>query len=155
MEEDSRQALDTSMEQALVSTPAEESEEPEDLPSEEPSQAPSKAPDQEPGEEEPELSHVLVIGMDVSGINTRARSDTMIVVTINETTGKIVLTSLLRDLYVSIPEYPNNRLNAAFALGDVALLYKTIYANFGITIDRYVAIDFTAFTNQLDALDKS
>ena len=152
MEEDSRQALDTSMEQVLVSTPAEESEEPEDLPSEEPSQAPSKAPEQEPDEEEPELSHVLVIGMDVSGINTRARSDTMIVVTINETTGKIVLTSLLRDLYVSIPEYPNNRLNAAFALGNVALLEKTIYANFGIAIDRYIAIDFNAFTEIIDIL---
>lgn len=155
---ESREALDTSMEQALVSTPQEESEEMSEEPDEEteeslPPETESSEEVAPPPSEAAELSHVLIIGMDVEGVNKRARADTMILVTINKTSGKIVLTSLLRDLYVAVPGYPNNRLNAAFALGNVALLYKTIYANFGITIDRYVAIDFTAFTKIIDQLN--
>lgn len=103
-------------------------------------------------EEEESLSNVLVIGTDNREEGESARSDVMIVVSINEKTGKIVLTSLLRDLYVSIPGYPNNRLNASFALGDVALLQKTIKENFGIQIDRYIAIDFSAFRDIIDQL---
>jgi LCP family protein required for cell wall assembly len=74
------------------------------------------------------------------------------VVSVNEKTGRIVLTSLLRDLYLSIPEYSNNRLNAAFALGGVGLLENTLKTNFGIEIDRYIAIDFSAFTTIIDTL---
>lgn len=103
-------------------------------------------------EEEKHLSNVLVIGMDYHDETLSARSDVMIVVSINEQTGKIVLTSLLRDVYLSIPGYPNNRLNASFAFGDVALLQKTIRENFGIEIDRYIAIDFSAFTSIIDLL---
>lgn len=151
---ESREALDTSMEQALVSTPREESEDVREESEESlPPETESSEEATPPPSEAAELSHVLIIGMDVEGVNKRARADTMILATINKTSGKIVLTSLLRDLYVAVPGYPNNRLNAAFALGDVALLYKTIYANFGITIDRYVAIDFTAFTKIIDQLN--
>ena len=128
MPEDSRELLDESIEDAI------------------------KDPVDPPEEERENLSHVLVIGMDVTGINKRARSDVMIVVSINEQTDRIVLTSLLRDVYLSIPDYPNNRLNAAFALGGVGLLQSTLKANFGIEIDRYIAIDFSAFTTIIDTL---
>lgn len=111
-----------------------------------------KDPVDPPEEEREAISHILVIGMDVTGVDKRARSDVMIVVSVNENTGRIVLTSLLRDVYLSIPDYPNNRLNAAFALGGVGLLQNTLKANFGIEIDRYVAIDFSAFTAIIDTL---
>ena len=114
MPDESREALDESIEDAIVD------------------------PVEPPEEEWEEISHILVIGMDVTGVDKRARSDVMIVVSVNPSTGRIVLTSLLRDVYLSIPEYSNNRLNAAFALG--------------IEIDRYIAIDFSAFTTIIDTL---
>ena len=61
----------------------------------------------------------------------RSRSDSMIVVSINENTGKIALTSsLMRDMYVQIPGYSDNRINAAYAFGGMELLDATIAKNF-------------------------
>ena len=56
----------------------------------------------------------------------------MIVVSINKKTKEITMTSFMRDSYVSIPEYGNNRLNAAFAFGGPSLLIDTIESNFKI-----------------------
>lgn len=97
------------------------------------------------------ISNVLVLGLD-SAATGRPRSDTMIVVTVNEETKKITLTSILRDTYVTIPGYSSNRINASYAFGGVALLKKTIKQNFDIDIDRYVAIDFAAFRQIIDIL---
>ncbi len=103
-------------------------------------------------EEEEELSNILVIGTDNREAGQSARSDTMILVSINRKTGKVSLISLLRDIYLTIPGYPNNRLNASFAFGGVSLLEQTIRENFGIHIDRYIAIDFSAFQEIIDLL---
>ena len=35
---------------------------------------------------------------------------------------RIVLTSLMRDMYVPIPGYSDNRINAAYAFGGMTLL---------------------------------
>ncbi len=146
MPEDSRAELDNSMEQVIGGVSSDESEEAssENEGSEEPSDIPSEVPHEE-------ISNVLVIGLDREA-DGHSRSDVMIVVSINEKTKKIALTSLLRDTYLTIPGYPNNRLNASYAFGGVALLQKTIKQNFDIDIDRYITVDFEAFTTIIDIL---
>ena len=42
--------------------------------------------------------------------------------------------SFLRDLYVQIPNYEDNRLNAAYAYGGFELLKETLELNFGISL---------------------
>ena len=59
--------------------------------------------------------NVLLIGCDSRKQGGSGRSDTMILVSVNEDTEKIHMTSIMRDSYVSIPGKGNNRINAAYA----------------------------------------
>ncbi len=96
--------------------------------------------------------NILLIGVDSRGSNFSGRSDSMILVSINKETKKIVMTSFLRDIYVSIPGHGSNRLNAAYAYGGTSLLAKTIKSNFGISVDRCVVVNFYLVMDFVDAL---
>lgn len=99
-----------------------------------------------------DVKNILLIGQDQrSGETARARSDSMIVCSINMKTHKIILSSLMRDLYVSIPGYSDNKINAAYAFGGMELLNQTIQNNFGIHIDGNVEVNLDGF---IDALTK-
>ena len=80
------------------------------------------------------------------------RSDSMILLSINNRTKDLVMTSFLRDLWVDIPGYFTHRLNTAYALGGADLAIETIEYNFGVDIDRYAIVDFDSFTNIIDTL---
>ena len=77
----------------------------------------------------------------------------MIVASMNTKDKSIKLTSLMRDLYIPIPGYDNNRLNSVYAKGGIDLLYKTIYNDFGINIDGYALVNFESFEKVIDLLD--
>lgn len=99
----------------------------------------------------PEVVNILLIGQD-RRTESRARSDAMILATFNKSSGAIVLTSFLRDLYVQIPGYENNRLNAAYAYGGMALLDETLETNFGVQVDYNIEVDFSEFSTVIDTL---
>lgn len=99
-----------------------------------------------------DVINILLIGQDKREGETIARSDVMIIATINKTDKKIKLTSLMRDLYVQLPGYSDNRLNAAYAFGGMELLDETIKKNFDIEIDGNVEVDFVAFEEVIDLI---
>lgn len=99
-----------------------------------------------------DVVNILLIGQDRREGESRARSDSMILVTINKDTKSIVLTSFLRDLYVQIPGYSSNRLNAAYAWGGMELLNATLEQNFGIYVDGNIEVDFNQFAEIVDML---
>ncbi len=99
-----------------------------------------------------ELVNILLIGQDAREGETRARSDSMILMTFDKNNGTITLTSFLRDLYVQIPGYNDNRINAAFALGGMDLLDETLLYNFGVDVDHNVSVDFDGFSQIIDIL---
>lgn len=98
------------------------------------------------------IINILLIGNDSRTNGEDGRSDAMILVSINNDTKKIYMTSLLRDMYVEIPGYKNNRLNAAYSFGGAELLMETIEQNFDIEVNRYVQVNFEAFANLVDAV---
>ena len=102
--------------------------------------------------ESDEVINILLIGQDRRPGETRARSDSMILCTINREKKTIVLTSFMRDLYVQIPGYGNNRINASYAWGGMELLNKTLEQNFGVYIDGNVEVDFEQFAEIVDLL---
>ncbi len=102
--------------------------------------------------------NILLIGNDSRENGEDGRSDAMILLSISSRTKTVYMTSLLRDIYVEIPEhqgnqYQGNRLNAAYAFGGAELLMKTIEHNFGIPVNRYMLVNFEAFANLVDAVD--
>lgn len=100
--------------------------------------------------EEKDVVNILLIGQDRREGEDRARSDAMILVTIHKERKSIVLTSFLRDLYVQIPGYGSNRINASYAWGGMKLLNETLEQNFGIYVDGNVEVDFNQFSQIVD-----
>ena len=98
------------------------------------------------------VTNILLIGTDtrVAGSND-ARSDAMIVVSINPYKRRLVMTSIMRDSYVTIPGYGENRINEAYSRGGAALLIQTIEENYKLGIDYYVQVDFFSFVDVIDA----
>ena len=99
-----------------------------------------------------EYVNILLIGQDRRWNETVGRSDAMVLLTFNKETNTIFMTSFLRDLYVQIPGYPDNRMNSAYALGGMELLEETISLNFGVPIDGSVSVDFFRFPEIVDML---
>ncbi|MGN0620685.1 MAG: LCP family protein [Porcipelethomonas sp.] len=97
------------------------------------------------------VKNILLIGTDSRG-DDRGRSDSMILLSINSKTNKITMCSLMRDMYVQIPGYGGNKLNAAYSYGGPELLMDTIEENLYIDIDDYVTVNFVSFANIVDAV---
>ncbi|KIL45354.1 LCP family protein [Jeotgalibacillus soli] len=95
--------------------------------------------------------NVLLIGVDSRG-EEQSRSDTMMIAQWDGQDDEIKLVSLMRDIYVEIPGYQDYKLNTAFYLNGPELLRQTIKTNFGVDVQHYMLIDFSAFENMVDAL---
>ena len=96
------------------------------------------------------IKSILLIGQDKREGESRQRSDSMILATLDKEKGTISLTSFMRDLYVAIPGYSSTRINAAYAYGGMELLDETLEENFGVKIDGNVEVDFDVFQILVD-----
>lgn len=95
--------------------------------------------------------NVLLIGRDADGTNT----DSMMLVSVNKKLKTLKLVSFFRDSYAYI-ETANggycNKINAAYSMGGVNCLIKTLENNYKIAIDGYVMVDFESFQGLIDAM---
>ena len=100
--------------------------------------------------------NILLIGIDSRSENldeSNQHGDVMIIVSINKDTGEIKLTSVLRDLYVTIPGYKSkNRINVAYQRGGGELAMRTINHNFELNIEHYIVINFYGLASIIDQL---
>jgi LCP family protein required for cell wall assembly len=100
--------------------------------------------------------NILVLGGDERGLAKNKgevpRSDSMMVVSIEPNTKKAILISILRDTYVKIPGFGQDRINAALALGGPTLAMKTVSDLLDIPIQYYVYMGFKGFIGVVDAL---
>ncbi len=96
--------------------------------------------------------NVMLFGEDNHGEDEHGRSDTMIMLSIDNRHKKLKLTSFQRDTYVYIPDYGYNKINSSYTYGGAKLSIQTIEANFGIKIDRYAVVDFDSFIEIIDTL---
>ena len=107
----------------------------------------------ESGIERPDdYMHVMVMGVDRRS-DDAGRSDTLMVVTVNKTTGKAEILSLPRDTRVRIEDNGYDKINHAYAFGGSKLTRKTVEELLGVPMDYYVLVDIQAFERIIDALD--
>lgn len=100
-----------------------------------------------------DVINVLLVGTDARSRDEAARSDVMMLASLNKKTHKLVLTSFMRDIYTYIPDYSTyNRLNTPYALGGAGSLIDTLEQDFGVEINNYAAVNFYDFANIIDAV---
>lgn len=85
------------------------------------------------------------------GIDTRpdepTRSDCMIVMSIDAGTGKIKLSSLMRDSKVALDEHGDEKLCHAYSYGGPKGAIKAINQTFGLNITDYAEVNFIQMAN--------
>ncbi|GAA3409764.1 hypothetical protein GCM10020370_51280 [Paenibacillus hodogayensis] len=101
-----------------------------------------------------ERVNILLLGADARGTskNEAPRSDTIMIASVDPVTKKASLFSILRDTYVKIPGYGQDRINTAFAVGGPNLAMKTVGELLGLPIQYYVYTDFQGFMALVDAI---
>ncbi len=99
-----------------------------------------------------DILNILIIGSDSRSVEEQGRTDSMILLSIKKDTKEIVMTSLMRDMYVEIPNNGWSKLNAANVYGGPELLMDTIELNFDVRVDKYIYIDFYSFVDIVDAV---
>lgn len=105
----------------------------------------------QPSRKEKDVINILLIGQDRRPGEGRARSDSMILCSLNIKEKTLVLSSFQRDTYVRFPDgHADHKLNSAYQWGGMPLLDDTLELNFGIHIDGNIEVDFTRFTQLID-----
>jgi LCP family protein required for cell wall assembly len=95
--------------------------------------------------------NILLLGSDYRpkmGFNT----DIMMVLSLNLEKRTATLVSFPRDLYVNIPGFGMNRINASQAFGGFELTAATIKENFDFDVDYFIMTNFSGFRLIVDTL---
>lgn len=103
------------------------------------------------------ITNILMLGTDDYQQNDAGRSDSMMLVSVDTRHKKLKITSFMRDMYLAIPGLGSNKLNNAYSLSGgkekgAQKIVSTLEANFGVDIDRFVIVDFSAFPKIIDRL---
>lgn len=106
---------------------------------------------------------ILIMGLDYrdwSSGNGPARSDTMILLSVDPVTKTAGILSVPRDLWAVIPGFTPNKINTAHYFGELykipgggpELAMRTVEQTIGVRIDYYARIDFNAFIKFIDLI---
>ena len=102
---------------------------------------------------EGEWWNILLLGADARNMSDyRGRTDTIMILSINEELGEAKLTSIMRDTWVSIPGKKNNKINAANVFGGPELSVETVNTCFGMDIENYILINMSDLSDIVDLM---
>ena len=100
--------------------------------------------------------NILLLGSDERTVNEPARTDTMIICSINRDTGEVKLTSIMRDTAIEITEAGEfngtYRINAANFFGGPEYAMKVVNEYLDMNIQNYVVVNFFGFQKIAEAL---
>lgn len=104
---------------------------------------------------------LLLLGVDARG-KEQGRSDTMILSVVRPADGAMLLVSIPRDSYVTVPGDPNRRgwpdedkkdkITHAYAYGGSELAVETVERFLDVRVDHYASINFKGFRDVIDAM---
>ena len=103
--------------------------------------------------EVPGITNILLLSSDARPGEDVSRSDSIMILIIDNINKKLKVTSLMRDMLVKIDGHGEEKLNHAFAYGGPTKTIETIQNNFGIKLNNYVIVDFNAFVKVIDAIN--
>lgn len=97
---------------------------------------------------------ILVMGIDQrpNEDSSVTRTDMMLLLTLDPQTKSAGMMSIPRDLYVPMPDGRQDRINTAHVYGGPEFAMRTVEYNFGIPIQHYARVNFSAVTQLIDLL---
>jgi len=105
--------------------------------------------------------NILVLGLDRRAAEKTfvSRTDTMILATVDPSQPYVGMLSIPRDLYVTLPNGAEGRINTAHFFAEAesagtgpAAALQTVRSNFGVTVNRFIRLDFAGFVKIVDAM---
>lgn len=115
--------------------------------------AESGAPAVTPSAEQSRWWNILLLGGDSLSKTGYERTDSIIILSINQSDGQAKMTSVMRDTWVSFPGLDRSgKINAANVYGGPELAMETVNACFGIDIEDYVMINMAGLIEVIDAI---
>jgi LCP family protein required for cell wall assembly len=100
----------------------------------------------------PNQINILILGSDKRAYTGGFRTDVILLVTVNFEQKIINMTSFPRDLYVYMPGYYQERINATQFKGGFQLTAATFEYNFGVRPDYYVMLEFSGFESVINMM---
>lgn len=107
-----------------------------------------------PDKKEEKITNFVIFGIDDVGYTPQDinRSDTIMIVSINQDQNAVKLISILRDSKVPIKGYEPQKINAAYAYGGSGLAIDTLNDNFHLKLRNYITLDFEEMTQLVDMI---
>ncbi len=96
------------------------------------------------------IQNILLLGIDSS--SGSGRSDSIMILTVDQMTRKIKLSSIMRDSYVHIEGRGMDKINHAYAFGGAKLALKTVNSNFSMNIRDFAVVNFSQLPKIVDAV---
>lgn len=100
--------------------------------------------------ENSQVTNIALFGVDSRNDDDVGRSDALMILSIDRKHGKIKLTSIARDTYVSVDGYGQTKINHAYAYGGPELAIKTINENFSLDVKGFVTVNFSQLAEIID-----
>lgn len=96
--------------------------------------------------------NILLLGVGDANHAGAGLSDTMMVASIDTKAKTVAMLGIPRDLYVPIPGYGYDKINAAHAYGGPELSKKVVGTVLDVPIHYYARLDFTGFKKIVDTM---
>lgn len=97
------------------------------------------------------INNIVLYGLD-SEDGIGSRSDTIMIIIIDNLKGKIKLLSIIRDSYVDILGYGMDKINHAYSYGGPQLALQTLNSNFNLDIKYFATVNFESMPKIIDYL---
>lgn len=97
-------------------------------------------------------TNVLLLGIDARAGETMARTDSIIMASIDPKTKQIALLSIPRDTRVKIPGHGWDKINSASVYGGPEMTAKVVSDLVGVPLKYYVMTNFSGFRDIVDTL---
>ena len=100
------------------------------------------------------ITNIIIAGnsVDDTGHSGAKLTDSIMIMSIHQTTKKVTLISVPRDLWVYIPGYGYHKINAAYPYGGMSLLEEVIEKNLGIHCHYSLLTNYTALKEAVNAV---
>lgn len=105
-----------------------------------------------PKTESSERINILLLGADARTPQYQGLTDSISILSIDKNTKEVFLLSIPRDTRVQISGKDVDKINHAYAYGNINTTIETVENFLDVRIDYYILVDFTDFKKMVDSL---